>query len=316
MADQRARSSWPFYAAVGLILLALPIGYLVLLGSEPPAPAPVVAPAPAPPEKKPLQIQLRDVQGTVEIRRGDGDWTAAKGGELMSRSDGVRTGERSSAVLLGGDVYQVKMESNTEVAIADLSDSISRLLLEGGMATAQVNGEARHQFEVRAAGSDAVARTQSGTFSISNNRAGTVAVGTHQGEVEFLGSGKVVIVRAGQQSIVRPGQGPSDPVPIPSSLLLKVNLPGHLTVNRRKVVLAGRAEPGAVVEIGGRAAPVGADGTFKQTLEFPDGKHELEVRARSVGKLEAESRHRLEVDTRVNQFSIESPTWGSPSPER
>ena len=65
-------------------------------------------------------------------------------------------------MLVGGQAYEVEMESGTEVKVDELTDSISRVLLENGMATATVKGASRHLFEVRAAGSDAKARTRDG----------------------------------------------------------------------------------------------------------------------------------------------------------
>jgi hypothetical protein len=312
MSGERARkTAWPFYLAVGLVLAALPVGYFVLLGNDPPPPPPPVVKAPEP-EKKPAELKLAEVTGQVQIRRGKGEWVAAAKGESRKASDAVRTADGSYAVLIGGEAYEVKMEPGTEVAVADLSESISKLLLESGMATAKVKGQARHTFEVRASGSDAVARTQSGTFAISSNGAGTVAVGTQEGEVEFLGGGKVVIVRAGQQSVVRPGQGPSEPSPIPSSLLLKVSLPAASVVNRRKLVLSGQVEPGAQLQIAGRVVKVDEKGKFSQAVDLSEGENRLDVAAKSVGGLSAISRHGVTLDTTVKQISIDKHLWENP----
>lgn len=310
MADERTRkTAWPFYLAVGLVLAALPVGYFVLLGDDPPPPPPPRVAKPPEPEKKPAELKLSEVTGQVQIRRGKGEWVTAAKGETLKTSDAVRTADGSYAVLIGGEAYEVKMEPGTEVAVSDLSESISKLLLESGMATAKVKGQARHTFEVRASGSDAVARTQSGTFAISSNGAGTVAVGTQDGEVEFLGGGKVVIVRAGQESVIRPGQGPSEPAPIPSSLLLKVSLPTASVVNRRKLILSGQVAPGSQLEIAGRVCKVDEKGRFSQSVELTEGENRLDVAAKSVGGLSAISRHGVTLDTRVNKISIDKHLW-------
>src|SRR5262249_47351769 len=154
----------------------------------------------------------------------------------------VRTVE-GTATLTGGDQYEVQLEPQTEVAVDELTDSISRVMLGGGMATAKVQGTGKHVFEVHARNSDAVARTRQGTFAISNNLEGTVAVGTKEGEVELAGRGKTVIVRAGQGSVVRPGQAPSDPGTLPSSLLLKVDWPDNKILTHPEVTVAGQSEP-------------------------------------------------------------------------
>ncbi len=299
-----------FLAALGAILLALPLAYFILLGEEP---APVVAPPDPPavveaPAPAPAELQLSEVEGQVEIRRADGTWAPAQKGEKLRTSDSVRTQDGSYAVLVGGDRYEVKMEPGTEISVDELTDSISKILLSTGMATARVNGAARHSFEVRAKGSDAVAKTSAGAFSISNNGEGTVAVGTREGEVELFGQGKVVIVRAGQQSVVRPGQEPSAPAPIPSSLLLKVQWPAKLAT-RRQVIVSGEAEPGARVEVAGKVVVVDQQGRFRQPLKLSEGKNQLTVRALSVGGLSAEDGREVRLDTTAPSIGIDRDLW-------
>lgn len=308
----RRRQAWPFYLAIGLILAAIPVGYFVFLGEE--KPVAVAAPPPPPPAPAPVketQLTLSKMEGTVEIRRQNGDWMRASEGQTLQRADTVRTQENATAVLLDGDRYQVKMESSTELSVEELTDSISRVQLGSGMATAEVKA-GKHTFEVRAVGSDAVARTTGGTFAISNNGAGTVAVGTHSGEVEFAGHGKMVIVRAGQQSVVRPGEAPSDPAAVPSSLLLKVQWPASATLTTKKIVLTGQTEPGARVEVGGHAVAVDQRGKWVKTVSLEEGKNGLEVRARSVGRLEQQLRKELDVDTHAPSFNLRHGLWDSP----
>ncbi len=306
----RRRSSWIFAVAVGAIVLALPVAYFTWLDRPvSPVTAPPVAPAAAVAPKK-VELSLGDVSGDVQIRRPGGEWAKAKSGEVLGQDAAVRTGEGSYAVLVGGTAYDVKLEPDTQVSIEEITDSISRLMLGGGMATARVSGAAKHVFEVRAAGSDALARTGAGAFSVSSNGKGTVAVGTREGEVEFLGAGKVVIVRAGQQSVVQPGTGPSDPVSIPSSLLLKVKWPATATVTTRKLIVAGEADPGSVVRVGGRPTPVDERGRFSTTVELAEGRNALTVQAVGVGGGAATDRKEIARDTRGPPAKLDPNLWG------
>ncbi len=201
---------------------------------------------------------------------------------MLKPSDGVRTQDGSYAVLVGGEYWEVKMESGTEVEVGELSSSISRLLLGSGMAHATVRGGGRHSFEVKATKGDALARTDAGTFTISSNGEGTVAVGTDDGQVELSGKGQVVIVRAGQRSVVLPGQAPTDPVAVPSSLLLKVALPAVSLTNKNKVVVLGQTEPGAHVEIAGHVIKVDATGPLRDRAQARrKGRNAVDVRAMS-----------------------------------
>jgi hypothetical protein len=299
------RSSWLFYGVLAVLLCALPISYYLFLDRGETA---AVAPPPPPPAKD-QELRIADLSGNVQIRRPGAEWTAATKGQPLQTSDAVRTADGSVAVLVSGEAYEVKMEPGTEVSVDQLTHSISRLLLQSGMASAKVTGRDKHTFEVKAAGSDATARTQQGTFSISNNGAGTVAVGTQEGEVQFLGSGKVVIVRAGQESIVRPGQAPSDPTPIPTSLLLKVQWPAVAELNKRRFVLTGQAEPGSHLQIMGKTVRVDANGHFSKELQFTEGKNPVTIENRSVGGPAREEKRDVYVDTTPPKVGVDPDIW-------
>jgi hypothetical protein len=120
----------------------------------------------------------------------------------------------------------------------------------------------------------------------------------------------VVIVRAGQQSIVKPGQPVSDPITIPSSLLLKVALPPpNSTVNKQKLTLKGSVEPGASLEVQGRIVRVDANGKFEAPVTLREGKNALVIRARGVGGVEAKSEGQVELDTTVKPTTIDKNLW-------
>ena len=302
----RANKSWPFIVAVIAICALIPAAYFLFLGHKappPPPPPPPVVEAP-----KPILLHVSDVKGAVQIRHANGAWEKAAVGTTLQKADAVRTDDDGAATLSGGDAYEVKMEPGTEVAVGELTDSISRLMLDSGMATAKVK-KGHHLFEVHAAGSDAVASTQGGTFAISNNGKGTVAVGTQDGEVQFFGRGKVVIVRAGQESIVRPGASPTAPTPIPESLLLKVRWPQDTALNRRTLLVRGVAEPGSVVQVAGKRVTVDAKGAFVTQVALKEGANSLVVRARSVGQVTQEEHRDLLVDTTPPKVGVDRHLW-------
>ncbi|MGZ3461782.1 MAG: hypothetical protein ACXU86_25095, partial [Archangium sp.] len=273
----------------------------------------VQAPRPAaPPEKRRMELKLEEIRGTVEVRRG-GQWRTASVGEALHPSDTVRTRDGSYAVIIGGEAVEVRMEADAEVSVEELTDSLSRLLLGNGMTTARVKIGAGQILEMKAAGSDAVARTEGGTFTMSNNGSGTVALATLEGEASFSGPRKVVIVRAGQQSIVRPGHGPSDPSPIPTSLLLKVNWPAH---PKRQVLVSGQTEPGSRVDVGGRIVATDEAGRFSQVLPLKEGLNTVQVHAVSVGGLRQEQKRDFTVDTTPPPgVTFDSGIWNDPRPQ-
>ncbi|MFE8599778.1 hypothetical protein [Archangium violaceum] len=316
-APRSPRRSAPFFLGLLAILAALPLGYFLFLHQPPaPPPAPVVeapppvAPPPvAPPENRPMALELKEIRGTVEVRRGDGEWRAASVGEALQPSDAVRTREGAYAVIIGGEAVEVRMEAGAEVSVEVLTHSLTRFLLNNGMTTARVDTGAGQTFEMKAAGSDAEARTEGGTFTMNNNGAGTVSLATLKGEVAFSGQRKVVIVRAGQQSIIRPGRAPAEPTPIPTSLLLKVNWPAH---PRRKVVVSGQTDPGNQVRVGGRLVPTDEAGRFSQVLPLQEGQNSVQVQAVSVGGLRQEDSRDFNLDTTPPSVKVDPGIWDDP----
>jgi hypothetical protein len=320
--SQTPRRQAPFLIGLALILAALPLGYFLFLREPPPPPPVVVKPVPAPPPveeepepRKAVQLSLKTLEGTVEVRRGGGPWEAAQRGAALNPTDAVRTKDASSAVIIGDEAVEVLMGASTEVSVESLTDELSRILLETGMATTIVRPGKRHTFEVKAAHSDALARAEeASTFTMSNDGAGTVAVGAREGNVEFRGNGKVVIVRAGQQSIVTPTSGgPSEPAPVPTSLLRKIAWPDNRR-NQRRIKVSGEAEPGSRLELAGQHFSPGADGKFERTVDLKEGENLVRIRAYSVGGHDQQAQETFTVDTRPpKKLKVDLP-WGNPSP--
>jgi ferric-dicitrate binding protein FerR (iron transport regulator) len=306
VASRRSRA--PFLAGLAALALFATATTWFMLRPEPPPPKPVRALTPKEPDK-PAELKLSDISGSVEVKGPDGEWHPAKKGDVLKPSDGVRTQDGSWAVLVGGEYWEVKMEAGTEVEVGELSSSISKLLLGSGMAHATVRGGGKHTFEVKASKGDATARTDGGTFTISHNGEGTVAVASEEGQVELSGKGRVVIVKAGQRSVVLPGQAPTDPVAIPSTLLLKVALQPYTLTNKRKIVVLGQTEPGARVEVAGHVVQVDQMGKFKTEMGLAEGRNNLNVYGQSVGRIEASSKHAVELDTEVRRTTIDKNLW-------
>lgn len=297
---------------------AIPIATLLLLGAaaawwvfrapvELPPPPPPIQPAPVE-VREDVSLRILEVSGQAEIRESAGGWRPAQQGEELPAASSLRTIE-GRAVLGSGERYEVILEPGTEISAQELTHSISRLLLERGMATASVR-EGRHLFEVSSRGSDAIARTSDGRFTVSNDGRGSVAVATTDGAVELSGGGRLVVVRAGQQSFVRAGSGPSEPAPIPGSVLLRVQWPADTTLRRKRLVIAGDTSPGAQVEIADQVVTSDADGRFEAEVGLREGPNALNVRARAVGGATKEASRDVRVDTTAPKVGLDRDLWG------
>jgi hypothetical protein len=172
------------------------------------------------------------------------------------------------------------------------------------MVVAKVEGGEGRRMEVSAANSDAVASTGDGAFAMSNNGAGTVAVGARSGEVEFAAAGKAVLLRAGQQSVATGGSAPSAPAPIPSSLFLKVAWPQDREINKRKVVVSGKAMPGAVVLLGGQPVRVEKDGRFSAPVSLKEGANVVQAMCVDLGGHRGQEQIKIKVDTNAPDSDI------------
>ncbi|NNC08413.1 hypothetical protein HJC10_36940 [Corallococcus exiguus] len=301
------RRQAPFLIGLVLILAALPVGWFVFL-REPPAPLPpsepprrVVTDADAE-AKKAVELVLSSFEGTVDVKHGEaGTWEPASKDMALRPTDVVRTGRGSWAVLLNGESVELRMEAETEISVEEISNELSKVMLSSGLATATVRGRpnVRHTFVLKAKNGDAEASTSQGTFTMSNNGKGTVSVGTREGDVKLTGKeGKYVIVRAGQRSIVRPGQAPTAPDPIPSSVFMKMEWPKGKKLREAKLTVTGHADPGARVMMGGVIVPTDADGGFTLDLDLKEGSNAVQVTAVGVGGAPKEETRELVLDTR------------------
>jgi hypothetical protein len=100
-------------------------------------------------------------------------------------------------------------------------------------------------------------------------------------------------------------QGPTDPVAVPTSLLLKVTWPKGSVLTKSQQVIAGQVEPGARIELSGRPVRVDSEGRFSTSVRLKDGRTQMILRARSVSGQATEEERDLRVDTRAPGFQID-----------
>lgn len=304
-----------------LIVAALLVGFVLVgqllsstLFGEPPPPEPPEPPAPTasvpepPPEPAPEVARVEQVEGAVE--RSDGErWTKVQVGDVLEASDGIRTGPSSRAVLGIGNTARVEMGERSEFAVEELSRTVSRLRLGEGRLQAVVQ-EGGGALRVEAKGSDAVAESKGGSFSMLSTGKGEVAVAAQTGRVRFSAKGKSIEMTGGEQSISDATSGPSDPTPIPSTLFLKVQRPRSTLQREREARISGEASPGAVISINGVRVGAAEDGTFSAVVPLQEGVNAVEVAAEDAsGRTTAESLPPITVKSKVAPVKGKV-TWG------
>jgi len=251
----------------------------------------------------PSALSLTETEGNVEIGRAGRDWQPAEIGTVLSSRDRIRTDPTARAVLAMPGVFSVELDSSSEFEVKSLTDTVSRFLLEDGMISAEVVDNPDKLFEVEAA--DSLARTSGGSFKMSKNKQGLVALGTSRGTVEVQAAGKIIQVRKGFLTRIAKGKPPQDPIKVPSNLFLKVRWPRKKEMSARQLVLSGKTTSGSRVRVGGTVVIVDSKGRFRKVLALKEGANRVQIEAYDVGgNRNIKISPKIVVDTRGDSFQI------------
>jgi len=288
-------------ACLALLGAALAGYLLVFRGADTPA-APAPAPAARPPDAAPagpdaapaLSFAIAGVEGTVEVRRG-GVWTQVMAGDRLAAADAIRTGDAGRATLRAAGGDELVLRERVELAVERLGATVTELtLLRGRVKAAAAAGTERLQ--ISSAGAQAVG-AGGGRFTVYADTRGAVAIASESGDVRVIAAGTEVVVGAGTQSYVPPGQAPTGPVPIPEAVFLSVAWPGG-EVATAKATVRGKAAPGTEITVAGQPAVVKDDGSFETQVALREGANRIEVLAETVDGRTRTSAGRIQVNTK------------------
>jgi hypothetical protein len=214
---------------------------------------------------------VQQIQGEVTVLRSQGSAPAAQGDQLSAVGDGLRTGDRSTAVLeLDTDVGFLDVSEGTELRIRRLE-----MAADGGrithLALPQGQGRTRlrrftHQgseFKIETpAGMTGVRGTE---FGVSVQEDGKTSIATLTGAVDTTAAGTTVAVPAGFQNLMQPGEPPTEPVPLRDDPGLQYERQFFFEKNTRYVTLMGQVDPVNTVFVDGAPQPVDRQGEFRLT---------------------------------------------------
>jgi hypothetical protein len=304
--------------AFGLVLVLAAAGYLVyryVFELDDTKPAPVEPAAPSPPVESPAAesglIKVSSVEGKVERSHAGSSWTPVHSGDNLKLDESIRTDENGRAILDIGKQATVEMGSSSESSVKEISQEVSRLRLEQGRISTVVHGKGKSVFRVETRGSDAVAETDKGEFSVLSSGKGQVSVASHTGAVRLSARNKSIEVPAGTHSVVRKDLPPAPPKPIPASLFLKVGKPRSLIQRERNTTVSGTASPGAVVSINGVQAQVDQAGKFNATIPLREGNNRVVVVATDVtGRKKKTALPKITVDSQAPKVQSKV-RWGA-----
>jgi len=251
------------------------------------------------------------VQGFVEMRAGAAEaWKKLAVNDALNDDDAVRTGRNGEAHIRLSDGIVVRLSPRSEFTIRELAAGASRVRLETGHVSAAVDSSKGEVLRVEAKGSDAVAETRGGEFGMVTDGAGQVAVATTTGSVNLTARGSTVQVDAGKTSSVTKGEGPSAPVALPSSLLLKVADPVRKTTNARSTVVEGTTSPGALVVAQETTVVADKSGKFRVPVRLADGANAIGVAVvDALGRRKEVALPEIVLDRKKPEIDAQM-TWG------
>ncbi len=290
-----------FLAVLALLVGGTLAAYRLLLGPEPGGRTPAA--------QATVPLTVSAVSGEVTVVRGVVR-TAAGTGAVLRPDDAIETGIGGRVELSGGG-YAVTLEEGGRFAVGEITAELSRFRLAAGLVSARVQDDLGRAVEIEG-GPDVIARTRGGDVSVARTGS-AMAVGVRRGRAEFTSSGTTVVLAEGQQSAAKLGRAPSLPSPLPASLLLKVNWPAPRATNERRMVVTGRATPGAVVVLGGERVEVPPDGRFTHVIVLREGRQTLSARAFGVAGAAASDGPAIVLDTRAPDARFDtSDLWVKP----
>ena len=230
--------------------------------------------------------------GDVSVRVGGGEWQPADIKMRLANRDRVRTAADSEITLVHGASH-VTVRSTTEVQVADLRDDASKFSITSGSLYVEARGD---RVLVRTLTGAAVDATDAG-LGMTVKPDGYTLVQVKRGEADFSSMGRTERVTEGMQRDARAGRPPSRAVAIPEGILLNVQFPDAETFNSRLLRIAGQADPGSDVKVGGRTVTTDDLGRFAVDIELDEGVSRVQVSATdALGRTRVEMSDPLNVD--------------------
>ena len=260
----------------------------------------------APPVAEVPTVVVATVRGPVE-RWHDGVWRPVVDGESLDANDHVRTGDGGEATLAIASVGTVVLAPRSDFEVGRRTQELMSLQLGRGGLHAEVTQSGGLPLRIAIRGTDTIAESRGGDFSILTEGQGAVAVAVARGSVDVTAAATTVRVDAGALSVVAPGRAPSSPRAIPPSLILKLGRAPR-AVTSREITVSGRTTPGAIVRLmaaGETAVTAGPDGRFTARIALVEGRNQVLVEALDPIGRTARDQLPVIVDTRPPDVEAE-----------
>lgn len=225
-------------------------------------------------------IELRNFSGSVTYL-SNGQWRPARTGQRIGRiGQGIRTGGGSLARLsVDTDIGFISVSENTDLRIASLTTTprggkVTKLEVLYGQARLFIRPFVNpdSSLELRTpAGVNGVRGTE---FGVSIQPTGRTGVATLEGSITTSAADRTVVVSAGQQTLLVPGEPPLPPVPLTNDTTLRISQlqESRLYRGRRSLLLRGWCSPYNLLQIDGETQTTDREGNFEVVVPVTSGR--------------------------------------------
>jgi hypothetical protein len=240
-------------------------------------------------------------------------WRPAKVGDKLREADLLRTGKNSTAVLRldGADSSLIYVAPNTLLRITTLVTAKtggrqSRFLVSRGGVTSKVRGLLNRESTLEVRTPACMGGVRGTELAVTASAEGLTAFGVTEGAIAVTAEGQEVPIPAGMMNRTKPGEAPSPPEPLPTSLEITLEQPAaDLMTNRPRLELRGRTAVGALLSLNGDDLLVRDDGTFSATVTLKEGDNVFTFQGTDVAQNKAEVVRKLTLDTRPPALQLQ-----------
>lgn len=218
-------------------------------------------------------LTVKQLSGEV-IRFGPGQQQSARGGDrLTAPGEGIRTGADSFSLLeVDTGIGTIYVRENTEVRIRSLSTvadggKITRLYVSRGNVRLNLRRFTHPSSELEIETPSGVSGVRGTEFGVIVQPEGSTGLSTLTGSVYAAAQSVEVTVPDGFQTLIRPGEPPLEPMPIPPEPVFYYRVENIIRNGLRRLVLVGTINPINQAFVNGELQTLSREGRF--TYEAP-----------------------------------------------
>lgn len=211
-------------------------------------------------------LSIADLLGNVQFISGESRRAAKRGDRLTSVGDALVTDANASARLaIDEAVGSVTMAQNSYLRIQSLlitqnGGRVTELSVVRGQVRLRVRPFTSPESRLEIHTPAGISGVRGTDFGVTVQPDGQTAIATETGSVFASAQGEEVIVDAGEQSIIRPGEPPTQPQDFDDDPALNIEV--LRATSRSTVNVVGFTDPANIVKINGETIRFNDEGRF------------------------------------------------------